>query len=62
MKYEFYKKGRRVVCYIAISDKAARVCTGKPSDAVCLSWRYSLNELDKARATAREYFENYTRI
>ena len=38
------------------------VKTGKPSDATCISWKYQPNELEKAKATATEVFDNVTRI
>ena len=38
------------------------VKTGKPSDATCISWKYQPNELEKAKATATEFFDNVTRI
>lgn len=60
MKYELLKKGRRTICYVAIGANHCEARTGKPSDAVCISWRYPLDKIDEARATAREFFENYT--
>ena len=39
-----------------------KVRTGKPSDATCISWEYQPNELEKAKYTAREFFDNVTRI
>lgn len=62
MKREYYKHGGRVVCYINITPAAATVCTGRPSDPVCISWRYPISEIEKARTTAREFFANYTRV
>ena len=38
------------------------VKTGKPSDACCISWHYQPDELEKAKATATEFFDNCTRI
>ena len=38
------------------------VKTGKPSDATCISWIYQPNELERAKATATEFFDNVTRI
>ena len=38
------------------------VKTGKPSDSCCISWKYQPNELEKAKATATEFFDNVTRI
>ena len=38
------------------------VKTGKPSDACCISWHYQPDELEKAKATATEFFDNVTRI
>ena len=38
------------------------VKTGKPSDATCISWKYQPNELERAKATATEFFDNVTRI
>ena len=39
-----------------------KVRTGKPSDSCCISWEYQPNELEKAKYTAREFFDNVTRI
>ena len=39
-----------------------KVRTGKPSDATCISWEYQPDELEKAKATATEFFDNVTRI
>ena len=39
-----------------------KVRTGKPSDATCISWEYQPTELEKAKATATEFFNKYTRI
>lgn len=39
-----------------------KVRTGKPSDSCCISWEYKSNELEKAKATATEFFNNYTSI
>ena len=39
-----------------------KVRTGKPSDATCIAWTYQPNELEQAKATATEFFNNYTRI
>ena len=39
-----------------------KVKTGKPSDICCISWEYKPNELEKAKYTAREFFDNATRI
>ena len=39
-----------------------KVKTGKPSDATCIAWEYKPNELEKAKATATEFFDNVTRI
>ena len=38
------------------------VKTGKPSDACCISWHYQPDELEKAKYTAKEFFDNCTRI
>lgn len=38
------------------------VKTGKPSDATCIMWVYKPNELERAKATATEFFDNVTRI
>ena len=38
------------------------VKTGKPSDATCISWHYQPDELEKAKYTAKEFFDNCTRI
>lgn len=39
-----------------------KVRTGKPSDACCIAWEYKPSELEQAKATATEFFNNYTRI
>ena len=57
-----FKKGRRVICYINIYPERICVRTGKPSDPSCIGWTYQPNELEKAKATATEYFNNYTSI
>ena len=57
-----FKKGRRIVCYIDIMPERIKVRTGKPSDSCCISWEYKPNELEKAKATATEFFDNITRI
>ena len=62
MTTKFYKHNRRVICYIKVTDTKIWVCTGKPSDASCLSWIYKLDEMDKAEATAKEFVKNYTSI
>lgn len=38
------------------------VKTGKPSDSSCIMWVYQPDELEKAKATATEFFDNVTRI
>ena len=57
-----FKKGRTIICYIDIMPEKIKVRTGKPSDACCISWDYKPSELEKAKATATEFFNNYTRI
>ena len=57
-----FKKGRRIVCYIDIMPERIKVRTGKPSDQCCISWDYQPNELERAKATATEFFDNVTRI
>jgi hypothetical protein len=57
-----FKKGRTIICYIDIMPERIKVKTGKPSDSFCISWEYQPNELDRAKQTAQEYFNNYTRI
>ena len=54
------KKGKQIICYISYESTQIRVCTGKPSDATCLSWSYPNTEegLTQAEETAKEYFEN----
>lgn len=54
-----YKNKRRIICYIIQTAAGAfKVCTGKPSDSECISWKY--NTLEEAESTAEEYFINYT--
>lgn len=55
-----YRHNRRIVCYIKQSGAIYKVCTGKPSDAFCISWNYTTKE--EAERTAEEYFNNYTQI
>ena len=57
-----FKNGRRIICYIDIMQEKIKVRTGKPSDSCCISWEYQPNELEKAKATATEFFDNVTRI
>ena len=57
-----FKKGRRIICYIDIMPEKIKVKNGKPSDSCCISWEYQPNELEKAKATATEFFDNVTRI
>ena len=57
-----FKKGRAIICYIDIMPEKIRVRTGKPSDSCCISWKYLPSELEQAKATATEFFDNYTRI
>ena len=62
MERILFKKGRTIVCYIDIMPEKIKVRTGKPSDACCIAWEYKPNELERAKATATEFFNNYTRI
>ena len=57
-----FKKGRRIMCYIDIMPNKIEVKTGKPSDACCIMWVYQPDELEKAKYTAKEFFDNVTRI
>ena len=57
-----FKKGRRIICYIDIMPEKIEVKIGKPSNATCISWKYQPNELERAKATATEFFDNVTRI
>lgn len=44
----------KILCYIRqLSDGKYKTCTGKPSDASCISWTY--DNIDAARATAHDY-------
>ena len=56
-----FKKGRTIICYIDIMPEKIKVRTGKPSDACCISWEYKPNELEQAKATEAEFFNNYAR-
>lgn len=58
MLVEVYKKERKIICYIKQNANGFIVCTGKPSDASCLSWQY--NNIQEAQKTAKEYFNNFT--
>ena len=55
-----YKLKKRIICYIRQGKDKFFVCTGKPSDASCLSWQYST--LTDAEKTAKEFFRNYTKF
>ena len=57
MIYKTYKNKNKIICYITKNNNVFKVCTGKPSDASCLSWQYSTEF--EAIATATEYFTNY---
>ena len=57
-----FKKGRTIICYIDIMPQKIKVRTGKPSDSCCISWEYQPNELEKAKATATEFYNNCIRI
>ena len=58
MKTIFYKKAKKIICYIKETSNGFMVCTGKPSDVCCISWNY--DNLDDAKFTANEYFNNRT--
>ena len=60
LEIEKGKIGRRIVCYIVKETGQYRVCTGKPSDATCLSWTY--DELNEARRTFTELLKNYKEV
>ena len=55
-----YKNKKKIVCYILTYErdnkKIFKVCTGKPSDASCISWTY--DNLENAQRTAQEYLDN----
>ena len=59
MVTKLFKAGRKVVAYIKVYSDKIQVFTGKPSDAVCISWTYKINEMDQAVATASEFARNY---
>lgn len=53
-----YKHKNKIICYITENQNGTfNVCTGKPSDASCLSWQYKT--IYEAMATATEYMANY---
>lgn len=52
-----YKLKNKIIGYIRASGNGFRFCTGKPSDAFCLSWYYT--NFTDAEATAAEYVQNY---
>ena len=54
------KHNKKIICYITEHNNNFKVCTGKPSDASCLSWSY--DNITDADATAVEYCNNYTSI
>lgn len=53
-----YKFNGKIKCYIRHYENKHIVCTGKPSDATCISWTY--DNLEDAKFTATEYFADYT--
>ena len=55
--YRTYKNKNKIICYITENNGIYKVCTGKPSDASCLSWQYKTEF--EAIATATEFFTNY---
>lgn len=56
-----YKAGHKILCYIKQSgENKFVVCTGKPSDAFCISWVY--DNFRDAERTAEEYFLNSQNI
>lgn len=55
-----YRYRRRIICYIRQSGTGYSVCTGKPSDICCISWKYA--SLEEAERTAEEFFNNYTNV
>jgi hypothetical protein len=57
---KIYRFKRAIICYIKQVNNGYKVCTGKPSDAFCISWYY--DSLEEAERTAQEYFDNYTSI
>lgn len=59
IRRDLLKYGKKTICYIDEYDNGTlKVKTGKPSDAVCISWVYE-RRID-ALATAVEYFYNHT--
>lgn len=53
-----FKHNKKIVCYIKQHKNTFYVCTGKPSDATCISWTYS--NIEEAKQTAENYFTNRT--
>mgnify|MGYP003145069603 CR=1 FL=1 len=58
-KKKYFRRGRKIICYIQESLKGFNVYTGKPSDPSCISWNY--NTYWEAEETAQMYFNNYTK-
>ncbi|MFR3694912.1 MAG: hypothetical protein ACLTW0_01860 [Alistipes ihumii] len=59
IRRDLLKYGKKTICYIDEYDNGTfKVKTGKPSDAVCISWTYESRK--NAVATAIEFFNNYT--
>ena len=59
IRRDILKYGKKTICYIDEYDNGTfKVKTGKPSDAVCISWTYESRE--NAVASAVESFNNYT--
>ena len=55
-----YRYNRRIICYIRQVGTGYKVCTGKPSDACCISWKYA--SFEEAKRTAEEFYNNYIGI
>lgn len=61
MLIELFKHKRRIICYIRHNEtnRTYSVCTGKPSENG-FAWTY--NNMEDARKTALEFYNNYTSI
>ena len=58
MKTLLFKHNKKIICYIKCYENKFIVCTGKPSDATSIGWTY--NNIEDAKFTANEYFNNRT--
>lgn len=52
-----FRRGRKIVGYISANRNGTyNFCTGKPSDAGCISWNHPT--IEQAESNAADYFSN----